>query len=333
MIFPANRSNNFSVSISLQNASRTDDAYPLLAGREVELRVWLSLLMVLSAVGTITNLALALVTISGIQNIPKLQQSRTRWLITNFAVASIVQSFFMIPVLSVVFYRFSQGVPMPANFCNAVLIPGNIVIAASSWSEVCIAFNRFIALRFPRYYPFWKSGRVTVILILLSWIVACFVVTPIAFGFGGRYHPTSTGMCVNLTFTLAGSWLRLMVSVIPSVTVGFIAMLVILFPVGVTMINLARQKEFPKGEDFRAVEQRATPAFQRNNNTQRHRLAAAKIMLLSFVFCCSCNVPLMVIPPSFPGLAVTMPTLGIWLRIPSSLQFALNPVIIRSLSC
>jgi hypothetical protein len=66
--------------------------------------------------------------------------------------------------------------------------------------------------------------------------------------------------------------------------------------------------------------------IQPRGNVRRRRLAASKLMLLSFVFCCCCNIPLMIIPSSFPELMAALPTLGVWLRVPYALQFALNPV-------
>ena len=145
-------------------------------------------------------------------------------------------------------------------------------------------------------------------MIAISWMFGIALGTPGAFGVGSTYVRSQLGYCVSIVLSPLGSGLMTFQSYGANTLIGIIYIFL--------LYKLMTSGRVMPG----------TVMTIRRQNILKRRIAIARLLILSFVWRCVCDLPMVVALSGFPSDYVKQPLLHLWLRFCIFMQYAVNPV-------
>ncbi|GAU94589.1 hypothetical protein RvY_06331 [Ramazzottius varieornatus] len=182
------------------------------------------------------------------------------------------------------------------------------------WTNVCLGFNRLIAIFFPHNYSFVGGKKFNGTLVVSSWAISPGLVLPIPFLEGGRVYYASRGLCLNYQTTNRKSNLLFMLfSVVPYALISTASVAVIFKSVRIYK-NRQQQVRGNGGRDGKEFK-----LFSR-------RLHVARRLFFSFVWSSMCQLPVFLVASFFPDWLFESPVKSSWLNFTIALKYVGNPV-------
>ncbi|OWA53040.1 hypothetical protein BV898_17476 [Hypsibius exemplaris] len=205
------------------------------------------------------------------------------------------------------------------TFCTYELFVYMAMLYTGHWAMFLLAFNRFVALVFPRNYARFSSGLAFCWMTGTAWVVGIGASLPFVAGWGGYYGVTPVwGNCGLTHATVAG---REFFGLIQIATVYLPAGLLTLLYI--TILVKHKCPWLHIGVDINNARPDGAPDEIRRFNG---RVALAKILCASSIWHCLCHFPGAIITSTtLVDIYVRSPLLQLWLYTMFLCGYALNP--------
>ncbi|OWA53646.1 hypothetical protein BV898_18067 [Hypsibius exemplaris] len=286
--------------------------FPVLSpASQKELTTWIATTLTVCVVGILNNILLLLVTWSA-----KLQRSGVSFLLFHFVGVNLLMCLITGPAAIFLVLIKRHGWHIPSNICYYVTTLNTINISVVNWSDVGLAFNRFVALYFPHSYKAWATTPVNIAIIACSWFIPIALTMPFTVAAGGQSVALSPiGLCALNPSGVLGSFLLVCASYLPYAISGAVALLILW-----QCFTISRPKV--------GTEDRRFEASARGRVAHR-RLNMAKMLLFIFLWTGLCVLPAYVVthtkyPQWFGPASVSV----LWIRTSTACQFAFTPCIL-----
>jgi hypothetical protein len=279
------------------------------------LSIWFSVLLIICIFGSVSNFILLFVIVSH-----KRLRSGCGILIGHLIATYLLMCSIHFPIYGFMLYGRNFWFTLPNNICKYVHYLQVISLYASNWTEACLAINRWIAIVFPHHYPAWTTLKVCLTMVTFCWVFSIVTILPFCFDMVGLLTASAKiGQCVLLARGYLGNLILMFNSYMPYAVVGVASLTI-----------------FAKILRSRILSQSRRAAVCHLNNARlarlpeqqllAKRLNVARVLLISFLFCVLCNLPIPITASFFGAVFNRSPLLNIWLRICLLSQYAFNPV-------
>ena len=195
----------FSLSQSLICINYTN-ATSRLHDTESSLTLWFTLSCLLHIIAVVSNAAF----VWAVYN-DRTSQVGPRLLLSNLALSGFLLSAIGFPMVSVASFLAFQGIDTPCLYYLTFLL----FLIATSWADVMLALNRFIAICLPHYYFKWRTTKASLCLISCSWTVAIALVGLVAARRGASVVMLPDKTCALLSSHPSGVFYTLTMNLIP----------------------------------------------------------------------------------------------------------------------
>lgn len=293
------------------------DAHP--AMYECLLTSWLSVMLVITVCGTVSNTVLLIII-----GRSKRLRSGTGFLIFHLLATGLLMCGIHYPIHIVLVYGSNYWFTLPANICSYVYYLLIVTKYANNWFEAWLGVNRFVAAVCPLFYSNLTTPKFAVFIVAFSWLFSALTVLPYCMNYLGVFTVSLLGQCVMRSTSVTGIALQSFNSYAPYAVVCFATVAI----VGKTLLRKwhARVPQAapvipaPVGLRWRK------PILQRL--LFHRRTNPARMLFLSFVFCVLCNLPTSVMTSISFSAAFSsyVPLLRIYLHVCLLSQYAFTPV-------
>ncbi|OQV11476.1 hypothetical protein BV898_14205 [Hypsibius exemplaris] len=277
-------------------------------------QIWASVILLISFAGIICNAFLFLVIARS-----KRLRAGTGFLILNLVFACLLASTVNYPLHALMVVGKTFWFPLPGSVCNYTHYIMSITAYANNWFEAFLGINRFVATVCPHGFRSWTSARVCLVISIFCWTFGAVTTLPFCFGMGAQFLVSDFGQCRGLVTSSLGVALLSLNTYLPY---GIVAIAIVPVLSKLFALQLAKWRSRmiarPEAIFGETSQQRAL---------LRRRLTVARMLLLSFLFCLACNLPLSIASSFFTEAYGRIPLLSLWLRVFLVFQYAATPVI------
>ncbi|OQV16131.1 hypothetical protein BV898_09766 [Hypsibius exemplaris] len=239
-----------------------------------------------------------------------------KWLVVQYSFAYFSISLIMYPVRDTMIMgtQFNFTVPL-SQYCPHFAAANTVCWALANWTEVCLAFNRLVAICFPHHYAYLKPKKAIVICLLFAWAMAFLAALPATYAWPGRQPLTKAAIlsCSILQAGPASQFVTSWETFIPYSIAGLMSITI--------LVKAALMKR------KRHIGDVNSKTDKRQMTTHKRRMKLAFMLVASFVWNCICNMPFLIITTGMAYLLKANPSLGLWVRLLRSFQVAISPLV------
>ncbi|XP_055341323.1 rhodopsin-like [Paramacrobiotus metropolitanus] len=190
-----------------------------------------------------------------------------------------------------------------------------IVIHAGNWSSCFLACNRLVATVFPSAYEACMTTKMTVTMIVGSWIIGALCNIPPLFGYGLRFVASHLGTCEIIRFPgMVFSLIAAMGAYIPITLLGIMH---------ITIYMRIRFRWLCDAGNHSAAGCDSVVWKKR----LRRRIMIARMLFASFIWYCLCFLPVPVLLAVRPDMYFGNDLVLLWSRFLLLCGYAANPLI------
>ncbi|OQV16132.1 Calcium permeable stress-gated cation channel 1 [Hypsibius exemplaris] len=239
-----------------------------------------------------------------------------KWLVVQYSFAYFSISLIMYPVRDTMIMgtQFNFTVPL-SQYCPHFAAANTVCWALANWTEVCLAFNRLVAICFPHQYAYLKPKMAVVVCLLFAWVMAFLAALPATYAWPGRKPLSEKNLrdCTILDAGVSSQFVTTWETFIPYSMVGLMSATI-----------LVKAAQMNRKRIVRDVNSKID---RRQMTTHGRRMKLAVMLVASFVWNCVCNMPFLILTTGMGTLLKANPSLGLWVRLLRNLQVALSPLV------
>ncbi|GAV09526.1 hypothetical protein RvY_19048 [Ramazzottius varieornatus] len=244
------------------------------------------------------------------------RNSGSQILVANLVLTYVLTSIFM--ALEIYQLAGDTLAAPTLPICRGFLFSCYVFYAAGMWTDVCLGINRVVAIFRPHQYARIARNSLNYFLSVMCWVISIGLVVPIAFNVGGNVRMSPyTRQCEMDVRGITVYVLFCLFTVLPYSLVSTASTAVIIKSIMVF-----------RSRNTRVGNQAAAHEFQ----MFRRRLHVAKMLLTSFIWASTCQLPSFLAYMFFKQWMLETPTAITWFNVLLAFEFVGNPLIFFAMS-
>ena len=268
----------------------------------------------IGAVGALENLLLLVVIIRQINS----PNSGSQILVANLVFTYLLTCIFF---THQALYIGQATITMTLPLCRLLVFLLLFVYAAGMWTDVCLSFNRLVAIFRPHQYCLIVRNRLNYALVVGCWLVSTILVILIAGEVQGNqiWMSSVTNQCNLMMKTPKVIGLFCLFTMVPYALISCASIAIATKSVKINRNRSAKvaDRSVLHVQDFRLF---------------RRRLHVAKMLFTSFMWRSFCNLPSFLFHIFFQQWMVLDSSIHMWLNVLLATEFVGNPVRYRRAS-